>query len=112
MDKLTTYKKILKDFFTDYALSVKPRQENAIIQLITDDDNGQYLLYHNAWKNQERNYGCFLHVSIRNNKVYIEHDGSDRGFAQDLLDAGIPKSDIVLAFHSPEKRPYTGFAVA
>ncbi len=112
MDKLRTYKKLLKKLFKDYASSAKPRQEGAIIQVVTDDEHGQYLLYHNAWQNQERNYGCFLHISIRNDKIYIEHDGSNRGFTQDLLDAGIPKSDIVLAFHSPEKRPYTGFAIA
>ena len=25
---------------------------------------------------------------------------------------GVPKEDIVLAFHAPHKRPYTGYAVA
>jgi hypothetical protein len=28
-----------------------------------------------------------------------------------LLARGVPKEDIVLAFHPPYKRPYTGFAV-
>jgi hypothetical protein len=29
-----------------------------------------------------------------------------------LLEAGVPKSDIVLAFHSPSKRKFTDFALA
>jgi hypothetical protein len=29
-----------------------------------------------------------------------------------LLEAGVPKEDIVLAFHEPEMRQYTEFAVA
>jgi hypothetical protein len=34
------------------------------------------------------------------------------GIATDLLEAGVPKEDIVLTFHSPEMRPLTEFAVA
>ena len=57
-------------------------------------------------------YGCILHVRIKNDKVYIEYDGTDEGFGDVFVEAGIPKQDIVLAFHAPAKRPYTGFAVA
>jgi hypothetical protein len=28
-----------------------------------------------------------------------------------LVALGVPKEDIVLAFHAPYKRPYTGFGV-
>ena len=34
------------------------------------------------------------------------------GLATELVEAGIPKEDIVLAFHAPEMRPLTEFAVA
>ena len=34
------------------------------------------------------------------------------GIAYELEAAGVPKSDIVLAFHSEEVRPHTGYAVA
>lgn len=111
MDKLTRYKKIIKELFVKYAEKSKPFQEEAILQLAMDDETGQYLMLHNAWVNQKRNYGCFLHLSIRNGKIYVENDGTDPGFTLELLDVGIPKEDIVLAFHAPIKRPYTGFAV-
>ncbi|MFK7949941.1 MAG: XisI protein [Saprospiraceae bacterium] len=112
MDRITKYKKILRQLFEKQAAMMKPIHKETVIQLVIDEEHGHYLLYHNTWRNSRRNYGCVLHISIRNNKIYIEHDGGDRGFALDLLEAGIPKSDIVLAFHSPEKRPYTEFAVA
>ncbi|HEX6384245.1 MAG TPA: element excision factor XisI family protein, partial [Anaerolineae bacterium] len=32
--------------------------------------------------------------------------------ANELVKSGVPKEDIVLAFHAPYKREYTGFAVA
>ena len=42
----------------------------------------------------------------------IEEDWTEEGIATDLLEAGVPHEDIVLAFHPPEKRPLTDFAVA
>ncbi len=42
----------------------------------------------------------------------IEEDWTEGGIATDLLEAGVPKEDIVLAFHPPKMRPYTEFAVA
>lgn len=53
-----------------------------------------------------------MHVRLRNGKIWIEEDGTEDGFASHLLEAGVPKSDIVLAFHAPWERQYTEFAVA
>jgi len=39
-------------------------------------------------------------------------DGTEYGIAQELLDAGIPMSRIVLAFRSLERRRRTDFAVS
>ncbi|MGK7944818.1 MAG: element excision factor XisI family protein, partial [Microcystaceae cyanobacterium] len=43
---------------------------------------------------------------------YIEEDWTEEGIANDLLREGIPKTDIVLAFHDPETRKFTDFAIA
>jgi hypothetical protein len=43
-----------------------------------------------------------LHLDILNGKVWIQRDGTEDGIADELEAAGIPRSDIVLAFH-PEK---------
>jgi XisI protein len=53
-----------------------------------------------------------IHVEIIDSKVWIQVDGTEDGIAQDLVQAGIPKEDIVLGFHEPSIRPHTGFAVA
>ncbi|MEG3439296.1 element excision factor XisI family protein [Pannus brasiliensis CCIBt3594] len=48
---------------------------------------------------------------IKNAKIWIQHDGTEVGIANELVKLGIPKEDIVLAFHEPLIRQYTGFAV-
>jgi hypothetical protein len=53
-----------------------------------------------------------VYVRIKNDKIYIEEDWTEEGIATELLREGVPKEDIVLAFHDPETRKLTEFAVA
>jgi hypothetical protein len=111
MEKIAQYQQIIKDILNEYIASMRPNEEEEVY-LVEDPTKLNYLVYHNSWKHSSRRYGCILHVRIKNEKVYIEYDGTDEGFGDVFVEAGIPKSDIVLAFHAPVKRPYTGFAVA
>jgi hypothetical protein len=52
-----------------------------------------------------------LHIDIINHKLWIQHDGTEEGVAVDLVAAGIPKEQIVLAFRTLEQRKHTDFAV-
>ncbi len=53
-----------------------------------------------------------LQIDIKDEKIWIQHDGTEIGIANELLDLGVPKSDIILAFIAPYKRQYSGFAVS
>jgi XisI protein len=111
MEKIIEYQKVIKTILEEYIASMRSNLEEEVY-LVEDALKMNYLIYHNGWKESSRSYGCILHVRIKNEKVYVEYDGTDEAFADVFVDAGIPKEDIVLAFHAPAKRPYTGFAVA
>lgn len=82
-------------------------------QIIFDTQHDHYQLVHVGWKsNGHRNYGCVLHLDIKDDKIWIQHDGTEEGIANALVERGVPKQDIVLAFHPPSMRKYTEFAVA
>jgi XisI protein len=53
-----------------------------------------------------------LHLDIKNEKVWIQHNGTEANIADELIDLGVSKTDIVLGFHSPYKRQFTDFAVS
>ena len=53
-----------------------------------------------------------VHLDIIDGKIWIQRDGTEDGIATDLEAAGIPKSDIVLAFHPQRLRKYTEYAVS
>ncbi len=82
------------------------------VELIFDEERDHYLLLKIGWQHKRRLWGTSVHVRLRNDKFWIEEDGLEDGITTDLLEAGVPKEDIVLAFHHPEIRPHTGFAVA
>lgn len=42
----------------------------------------------------------------------IQYDGTEIGFADELVKLGVPREDIVLAYHSPFMRQFDGFAVS
>lgn len=64
-----------------------------------------------GWKDMRRVWNTIVYVRLHNDKIWIEEDWTEDGIATDLLAAGVPKEDIVLAFHHPEIRPLTDFAV-
>ena len=43
-------------------------------------------------------------------QIWIERDLTEDGSAMELLAAGVPQEDLVLAFHVPELRQYIEFA--
>jgi len=81
------------------------------IQTVFDREQDHYLLMLVGWEGIRREHGCLVQVDIIGGKFWIQRDGTERGIAQDLLDAGVPKDRIVLAFRSPAKRRLTDFAV-
>lgn len=89
----------------------KPAYGDVEVQMVFDRENHHYQLLNVGWKKNQRIRGCVLHIDIKDGKIWIQHDGTEVGVANELVEMGVPKQDIVLAFHAPYKRPYTGFAV-
>ncbi len=65
-----------------------------------------------GWQGGRRVHGSAVHLDIIDGKVWIQHDGTNRPVADELLAAGIPRDDIVLGFQPPDLRKFTDFAKA
>ena len=52
-----------------------------------------------------------VHIDIKGGKVWLQYDGTSQPVADELIVAGIPADQIVLAFHPAYVRKHTGFAV-
>lgn len=109
-DKLTTYRAQIEEILREYA-SHEYAHGDIEREVVVDPAHDHYELISVGWVGVERIHGCLLHVDIKNGKIWIQHDAIEGGIANRLVAAGVPKEDVVLAFHSPFKRQFTGFAV-
>jgi XisI protein len=84
----------------------------AEVKLVLDEKRDRYLLVETGWPNGCRIYGNLIHIEIIDNKLWIEHDGTEDGVAYELMAAGIPEQHIVLAFKLPELPKDRSLAIA
>jgi XisI protein len=110
MERLN-YRNLVKQLLTQH-LSYQNSEDPIEMEAIFDEKRDRYLLLHIGWRDEERIHGCPIHVDIKDGKIWIQRDFTEAGLAQELVELGIPKNDIVLAFRSPFVRQFTGFAVA
>lgn len=111
MDQLANYRTLVKQILlrnAEYAPSLGEIDSIPVF----DERSDQYFLVDFGWNRTGRVHSVILHLQLKNGKVWIERDGTEEGIAYDLLEAGIPKEDIVLAFYRPERRAITEFAIA
>lgn len=113
MDKVTEYPKLIEQILSDYIEVCNRKAERDVETFLIKDDVQQHYIWMNlGWKGSERITGMTVYVRLQDAKFWIEEDWTEEGIANDLLALGVPKEDIVLAFHAPKMRPYTDFAVA
>ncbi|MBP0027137.1 XisI protein [Roseofilum sp. Guam] len=111
MDKLEFYRETIEKILrrhADMPYSYGEIDEHVII----DRDRNHFLLFDVGWQQKRRVHGCITHVQIIDSKIWIQRDGIEDGVTEELLEAGVPKSDIVLGFQPPEVRPYTGYGIS
>ncbi len=111
MDDVASYRVVIRKLIEEYA-QYQPARGDVQIEVIFDEANDHYELMYAGWNGPYRIHGSVLHIDIRNGKVWIQHDGTEEGVAEELVRAGIPRDRIVLAFKPPEIRPHTQFATA
>ncbi|WP_414754253.1 XisI protein [Anabaena sp. CCY 9910] len=110
MDKLEQYRQYIQNILTKHG-QYKPHCEEIENQLIFDTMHDHYQLMRIGWNGLSRVYHAVIHFDIKNEKIWIQQNMTDVDLAQELLEMGVPKEDIVLGLQPPYKRPYTGYGV-
>ncbi|MGA1622970.1 MAG: XisI protein [Synechocystis sp.] len=111
MEKLQKYRQIIREILTEqahpYTLS-----NDVTTEIIFDSEHDHYQLSYIGWHDQKRIFNVILHLDIKDEKIWIQHNGTETAIAQVLTNKGVLPTDIVLGFHSPFKRQFSGYATA
>ncbi len=111
MDSLSTYRAIVERVLTVYT-TIPYAHGELRCEAVFDREHDRYALITLGWNAGKRVHFLLVHIDIVGGKVWIEKDNTEDGVATELVQAGIPKESIVLAFRSPEARKHTEYAVA
>jgi XisI protein len=106
MDKLQQYRQVLTEQAHPYSHS-----NDVDTEIICDTEHDHYQLAYVGWEEQKRIFNLILHFDIKGGKIWIQYNGTETAIAQVLMDKEVLASDIVLSFHSPFKRQFSGYAV-
>ena len=110
MDRLQQYRQIIRQVLTEQAHPYS-HSDDVEAKLICDTEHDCYQLSYVGWEGQQRIFSIVLHFDIKDGKIWIQYNGTETAIARVLTQKGVPESDIVLGFHSPFKRQFSGYAV-
>lgn len=110
MADIELYRQYLREILTKYA-QYSPPQTDMETHTIFDQEGDHYQVVTVGWEDGYRMYGCLIHADIKNGKIWIQYDGTEYSIANELIDRGVPKQDIVLAYQATYARKLTEFAV-
>lgn len=110
MDKLDKYRTLIQQLLEEHA-QFGDGDDGVDNQVLIDTQRDHYQLMHVGWQNDWRIYGCILHLDIKDGKIWLQHNGTEYDIPAQLVAMGVPKTDIVVGFHSPFKRQFTDYAV-
>lgn len=113
MEKLEKYRLLIRQLLNSHRdLEINSSDSQVECQLIFDTEHDHYQLLDLGWDGLKRVYNCFIHLDIKDGKVWIQRNMTEADLAAELVSMGIPKEDIILGLHPSYKRPYTGYGVA
>ena len=110
MDKIDRYRRIILDILEERAKIIYANLD-AQNEIIVDRDRDRYQLATIGWKGYKRIHTATLHFDIIDGRIWIQSDQTEHGIAHDLMERGVPKSDIILAYYLPIQQENAGFPV-
>lgn len=113
MERIEKYETIIIQELESYAKSWNQNESSIKTQLIIDLEGKHYQLIRLGWRNSDDYvHYCIFHIDIIGDKVWIQENRSDILIAEQLVNLGINKKDIVLGMLPPQLRGDSEYAAA
>lgn len=113
MGKIKKHQQIVVEWLREYA-EIRPFDSNLENILVTDYANGHFQIMRTGWvEGNQFIFNVIIHIQVKSDgKVWLLVNNTDLLIADELVERGISKNDIVIGFQHPSVRAYTGFAAA
>ena len=115
MDKIKKYQHAISELleeYRSYLAGANMNQNDERFKTIVDLQHNHFQLLISGWKDKKHTFMVAFHLDIINNKIWLQQNNTEFYVADELIEKGVAREDIVLGFIDPQARQYTGFAVA
>jgi len=92
MATVEQYRQLIEKLLSERAVRSMQSNPQVEAQTVSDRDRDHYQLVYVGWRrNGDRDYGCLLHLDVKDGKTWVQYDGTEGGIANELVRLGVPK---------------------
>ena len=92
------YRHILQQVVQCHA-QFQPANGEIKTRAVCDRENDEYMVVDSGWNEKGRRiYDVVLHFRLQDVTIHVERDNTDPEVVRELLEAGVGKDDIILAY--------------
>ena len=110
--KIAHYQTIICTLLTEYAAIKKSLIPSVKAQLLLDRVHQHYQSLSVGWHNGQSMCVVSFHFDLIDGKIWIQQNNIDALIADELVERGVAKEDIVLGFVPENVRVHSGYATA
>jgi serine/threonine protein kinase len=88
MAKLEQYRRYIRQILEEYS-HYRPAYGDVAMELIIDTERDHYQLMSVGWHQQRRIHGTIIHIDLKDEQIWIQHDGTEGGVANELVALGV-----------------------
>jgi XisI protein len=113
MDRIKILQETILTVIDDYLTELRqPSNEHIDFVSITDTKQNHFQIIAMGWEGYNRVFNLLFHVDIIKDKIWVQEDKMEYSITERLIEKGIAKKEIVLAYFPEYHRAYTEYAVA
>jgi hypothetical protein len=111
--KIKQYEQLILHYLAENELHTSESEGYERI-VVSDKEHYYYQLLATGWATPTRFVNTIIiHFQIKpNGKIWLLKNNTELHPAEDLVKLSVPKEDIVLGFHPPQLRTYSGYVMA
>lgn len=99
---------VIKEYLQDLR---QPSNQHITFVPVIDMKDLHFQIIGYGWENNRRVFNLLFHLDIIEGKIWIQEDKMEYSIAEKLVEKGIPKKQIVLAYFPDYHRKYTEYAI-
>ncbi len=113
MERLAFYQSKIQEVLNEYLADLRqPANKDIDFVPISDKEKNHFQIIAMGWENDDRIFNLLFHLDVIGDKIWVQEDKMENSIAERLVEKGISKKEIVLAYFPDYHRAYTEYAVS